>query len=158
MGDPDSPDVPPDGGARAWLVVLGSSLALFSTTGAVNAYVPTLVFPPQPPANPLPLGLFSVLLHRRPSLRLLLHHHRLHRRPPNSPRICGWPHHRSSLRRLRSQRMSHLSMLSLSHPPTLPSSSSLSAPSSSFSPSCSSPSASQTNPGSFSSFRASFPE
>lgn len=29
---------PPDGG-RGWLVVFGSSLALFSTTGIINAYV-----------------------------------------------------------------------------------------------------------------------
>lgn len=32
-------DTPPDGGKDAWLVVLGSFLAMFSSFGIVNAYV-----------------------------------------------------------------------------------------------------------------------
>ena len=32
-------DIVPDGGREAWLVVLGSSLALFVSAGMVNAYV-----------------------------------------------------------------------------------------------------------------------
>lgn len=36
-------DAPPDGGREAWMVVLGSTLALFSTFGVVNSYVRTVV-------------------------------------------------------------------------------------------------------------------
>lgn len=37
--NPDSSfDDPPDGG-KGWIVVIGSALALFSTTGIINAYV-----------------------------------------------------------------------------------------------------------------------
>ena len=34
----------PDGGKEAWIVVLGSSLALFSSAGMINAYVSMLYF------------------------------------------------------------------------------------------------------------------
>ena len=33
------PEYIPDGGREAWMVVLGSSLALFASAGMVNAYV-----------------------------------------------------------------------------------------------------------------------
>ncbi|TCD62054.1 hypothetical protein EIP91_007530 [Steccherinum ochraceum] len=35
---PEIDDAPPDGGLRAWLVILGSFLSLFSTFGVVNSY------------------------------------------------------------------------------------------------------------------------
>lgn len=35
----DMNSTPPDGGKDAWLVVLGSFLAMFSSFGIVNAYV-----------------------------------------------------------------------------------------------------------------------
>lgn len=35
----DELDYVPDGGREAWLVVMGSSLALFASAGMINAYV-----------------------------------------------------------------------------------------------------------------------
>ena len=84
----------PDGGREAWTVVLGTSLALFSSAGMINAYVSAFFF-------------FSSLevvpdesMNRAPSRattrRLCCRHHRPHLYPSSAHSKCSccilWAH------------------------------------------------------------------
>lgn len=96
-------DTPPDGGRLAWLVVLGSALALFSTTGVNTAYVSPCVGCYLYPSDGIPIGLFPSTLYNHVALTLVLVSHFAHRGIANRASICWRSDHGQTIRCLRSK-------------------------------------------------------
>lgn len=86
-------DAPPDGG-KAWIVVLGSSLALFSATGIINAYVSLVsnAIAIAIIANPCS-GFFSSILYRCSAFKVIFYDYFSYWSCANMLGIRWRPHH-----------------------------------------------------------------
>jgi hypothetical protein len=90
----------PDGGFRAWSIVIGSFLALFSTFGVVNAFVSQPAFYCNIGFKSA-LGHFPRVLHNKPPTGLFTNHHFSHRSSSDLHQLWHVARHRKGFRRVR---------------------------------------------------------